>query len=48
MVPGLSGLYLASMGANAPGGIAGAAASGREVVQSLGHEEGQGFVTTTP
>jgi phytoene dehydrogenase-like protein len=47
-VPGLAGLYLASMWTNPPGGIPGAASVGREVVQILCHEDRQRFVTSTP
>ncbi len=47
-VPGLSGLYLASMWTNPPGGIAGAAAAGRHAVQLICHEDRQRFVTSTP
>jgi len=47
-VPGLDGLYLASMWTNPPGGIPGPASVGREVVQILCHEDREGFVTTTP
>ncbi len=47
-VPGLSGFYLASMWTNPPGGIAGAAGAGREVVQLLCHEDRKRFVTSTP
>ena len=47
-VPGLAGFYLASMWTNPPGGIPGAAAVGRQVVQLLCHEDRRRFVTSTP
>jgi phytoene dehydrogenase-like protein len=47
-VPGLDGLYLASMWTNAPGGLSGAAEVGRGVVQILCARDRKRFVTTTP
>ncbi len=48
VVPGVDGLYLASMWTNPPGGIPGAATAGREVAQLLCHRDRQRFVATTP
>jgi len=47
-VPGLSGFYQASMWTNPPGGVPGAAAAGREVVQLLCHADRKRFVTSKP
>ncbi len=47
-VPGLDGLYLASMWTNAPGGLSGAAEVGRGVVQLLCARDRKRFVTTIP
>ncbi len=44
-VPGLAGFYLASMWTDAPGGIPGASAAGRTVVQLMCHEDGKRFET---
>jgi phytoene dehydrogenase-like protein len=45
-VPGLDGFYLASMWTDAPGGLPGAAAAGRGVIQLLCKANGKRFVTT--
>ncbi len=47
-VPGLSGLYLASMWTKAPGGIPGAAQVGREVVQMICKKDGRKFAALKP
>ncbi len=47
-IPGLSGLYLASMWTKAPGGIPGAAQVGREVVQMICKKDGRKFAALKP
>ncbi|MEA4907979.1 MAG: NAD(P)/FAD-dependent oxidoreductase [Anaerolineaceae bacterium] len=47
-VPGLGGLYLASMWTKAPGGVPGAALAGRDVVQIICRQEGKRFVAARP
>ncbi len=47
-VPGLDGLYLASMWTNPPGGLPGAAEVGKWIVQIICAVDHKQFVTTTP
>ena len=47
-VPGLDGLYLASMWTEAPGGLPLAALAGRGVIQLICARDRKRFVTTTP
>ncbi len=47
-VPGLDGLYLASMWTNAPGGLSGAAEVGRGVIQLLCARDRKKFTTNMP
>ncbi len=47
-VPGLDGLYLASMWTNPPGGLPGAAEVGKWIVQIICARDGKRFMTTIP